>query len=240
MRGIERMVEDDRYCIDILTQIAAVTRRSSPSPPAARGHVKHCVARRSRPATRPWRARRRGAARGRPALRAHALGRERQRHEGRQDDPDADHEHDRDDRERTAPSFGGCPQRPTSSHTTCSGSRAEKVDPAARERGPADHDPREAEPDHDADEADQQCDPPVRDVRRSSAPERRRDRDQDPGDTNDGTLISRERIISTSAARRSAPAAAASARPSWTPPPPRVQQRFCICVTTFFTCETTR
>ena len=24
MRGIERMVEDDRYCIDILTQIAAV------------------------------------------------------------------------------------------------------------------------------------------------------------------------------------------------------------------------
>ena len=25
MRGIERMVEDDRYCIDILTQISAVT-----------------------------------------------------------------------------------------------------------------------------------------------------------------------------------------------------------------------
>ncbi len=25
MRGIERMVEEDRYCIDILTQIAAVT-----------------------------------------------------------------------------------------------------------------------------------------------------------------------------------------------------------------------
>ena len=24
MRGIERMVEDDRYCIDILTQISAV------------------------------------------------------------------------------------------------------------------------------------------------------------------------------------------------------------------------
>ncbi|HET8741876.1 MAG TPA: metal-sensitive transcriptional regulator, partial [Gaiella sp.] len=24
VRGIERMVEDDRYCIDILTQIAAV------------------------------------------------------------------------------------------------------------------------------------------------------------------------------------------------------------------------
>ena len=24
MRGIERMVDDDRYCIDILTQIAAV------------------------------------------------------------------------------------------------------------------------------------------------------------------------------------------------------------------------
>ena len=25
MRGIERMVEDDRYCIDVLTQIAAAT-----------------------------------------------------------------------------------------------------------------------------------------------------------------------------------------------------------------------
>ena len=25
VRGIERMVEDDRYCIDVLTQISAVT-----------------------------------------------------------------------------------------------------------------------------------------------------------------------------------------------------------------------
>ncbi len=45
VRGIERMVEDDRYCIDILTQISAVTT-------ALEGvafrilddHVNHCVA----------------------------------------------------------------------------------------------------------------------------------------------------------------------------------------------------
>ncbi len=45
VRGIERMVDDDRYCIDILTQISAVTT-------ALEGvafrilddHVTHCVA----------------------------------------------------------------------------------------------------------------------------------------------------------------------------------------------------
>jgi DNA-binding FrmR family transcriptional regulator len=45
VRGIEKMVTDDRYCIDILTQIGAVTT-------ALEGlgfrilddHVKHCVA----------------------------------------------------------------------------------------------------------------------------------------------------------------------------------------------------
>ena len=46
VRGIEKMVTEDRYCIDILTQIGAVTT-------ALEGlgfrilddHVKHCVAR---------------------------------------------------------------------------------------------------------------------------------------------------------------------------------------------------
>ena len=45
VRGIERMVEDDRYCVDVLTQINAVTT-------ALEGlafkildeHVNHCVA----------------------------------------------------------------------------------------------------------------------------------------------------------------------------------------------------
>jgi DNA-binding FrmR family transcriptional regulator len=32
VRGVERMIEADRYCIDILTQIAARTPRSSHSP----------------------------------------------------------------------------------------------------------------------------------------------------------------------------------------------------------------
>ena len=31
VRGIERMVEDDRYCIDIVTQISACGRRSAAS-----------------------------------------------------------------------------------------------------------------------------------------------------------------------------------------------------------------
>ena len=46
VRGIERMVEDDRYCIDILTQIAAVnTALESLAFQLLDGHVKHCVAR---------------------------------------------------------------------------------------------------------------------------------------------------------------------------------------------------
>ena len=50
MRGIERMVEDDRYCIDILTQIAAVARRSRASRfEILDDHVTHCVATRSPP-----------------------------------------------------------------------------------------------------------------------------------------------------------------------------------------------
>ena len=45
VRGIERMVEDDRYCIDILTQIAAVnTALESLALKMLDEHVRHCVA----------------------------------------------------------------------------------------------------------------------------------------------------------------------------------------------------
>jgi DNA-binding FrmR family transcriptional regulator len=44
VRGIERMVEDDRYCIDILTQIGAVsTALESLAFEILDGHVNHCV-----------------------------------------------------------------------------------------------------------------------------------------------------------------------------------------------------
>ena len=44
VRGLSRMVEDDRYCIDIVTQIAAVRaalRRLEEE--ILRDHVSHCV-----------------------------------------------------------------------------------------------------------------------------------------------------------------------------------------------------
>ena len=45
VRGIARMVEDDRYCIDILTQIAAVdTALQSVALKLLDDHVSHCVA----------------------------------------------------------------------------------------------------------------------------------------------------------------------------------------------------
>ena len=45
VRGIERMVEDDRYCIDVLTQIAAVnTALESLAFKVLDDHVNHCVA----------------------------------------------------------------------------------------------------------------------------------------------------------------------------------------------------
>jgi len=45
VRGIEQMIEDDRYCIDILTQIAAVnTALESLAFKILDGHVQHCVA----------------------------------------------------------------------------------------------------------------------------------------------------------------------------------------------------
>ena len=45
VRGIERMVEDDRYCIDVLTQIGAVsTALESLAFKLLDDHVTHCVA----------------------------------------------------------------------------------------------------------------------------------------------------------------------------------------------------
>jgi DNA-binding FrmR family transcriptional regulator len=45
VRGIERMVEEDRYCIDVLTQIGAVTTAlDSLAFRILDGHVQHCVA----------------------------------------------------------------------------------------------------------------------------------------------------------------------------------------------------
>ncbi len=44
VRGIERMVEEDRYCIDILTQIGAVnTALESLALKLLENHVSHCV-----------------------------------------------------------------------------------------------------------------------------------------------------------------------------------------------------
>jgi CsoR family transcriptional regulator, copper-sensing transcriptional repressor len=45
VRGIERMVEEDRYCIDVLTQISAVTTAlESLGLRILDDHVRHCVA----------------------------------------------------------------------------------------------------------------------------------------------------------------------------------------------------
>jgi DNA-binding FrmR family transcriptional regulator len=45
VRGIERMVEDDRYCIDILTQVGAVkTALERVAYQLLDDHVSHCVA----------------------------------------------------------------------------------------------------------------------------------------------------------------------------------------------------
>ncbi len=45
VRGIEKMVLDDRYCIDVLTQIAAVnTALESLAFEILDDHVNHCVA----------------------------------------------------------------------------------------------------------------------------------------------------------------------------------------------------
>jgi CsoR family transcriptional regulator, copper-sensing transcriptional repressor len=44
IRGLQRMVEDDKYCIDILTQVAAVTRAlQSVALGLLEEHLSHCV-----------------------------------------------------------------------------------------------------------------------------------------------------------------------------------------------------
>jgi CsoR family transcriptional regulator, copper-sensing transcriptional repressor len=45
VRGIERMLEEERYCIDVLTQISAVTTAlESLALKILDDHVEHCVA----------------------------------------------------------------------------------------------------------------------------------------------------------------------------------------------------
>jgi DNA-binding FrmR family transcriptional regulator len=45
VRGVERMLEDDRYCIDVLTQLAAVdTALEAVALKILDEHVNHCVA----------------------------------------------------------------------------------------------------------------------------------------------------------------------------------------------------
>jgi DNA-binding FrmR family transcriptional regulator len=45
VRGIERMIEEDRYCIDVITQISAVTTAlESLAFRILDDHVNHCVA----------------------------------------------------------------------------------------------------------------------------------------------------------------------------------------------------
>jgi len=45
VRGIARMIEDDRYCIDILTQLGAVdTALEAVALKVLEEHVQHCVA----------------------------------------------------------------------------------------------------------------------------------------------------------------------------------------------------
>jgi len=44
VRGIERMVEDDRYCIDILVQISAINSAlKKVGYNVAERHMKHCI-----------------------------------------------------------------------------------------------------------------------------------------------------------------------------------------------------
>ncbi len=45
VRGIARMVEDDRYCIDVLTQISAVLKAvDAVALELVDDHVRHCMA----------------------------------------------------------------------------------------------------------------------------------------------------------------------------------------------------
>jgi len=45
VRGIEKMIDEDRYCVDVLTQIAAVkTALEQVGAKLLEVHVNHCVA----------------------------------------------------------------------------------------------------------------------------------------------------------------------------------------------------
>lgn len=45
VRGLQKMVEDDKYCIDILTQVAAATKAlQSVALALLEEHLSHCVA----------------------------------------------------------------------------------------------------------------------------------------------------------------------------------------------------
>ena len=45
VRGVTQMVDDDRYCIDVLTQISAIrSALESVAIGLVDGHVRHCVA----------------------------------------------------------------------------------------------------------------------------------------------------------------------------------------------------
>ena len=45
VRGLEKMVDEDRYCLDVLTQVSAVTKAlESLAYEVLDDHVKHCVA----------------------------------------------------------------------------------------------------------------------------------------------------------------------------------------------------
>ncbi len=45
VRGLQRMIEEDKYCIDILTQVSAVTRALQSVALGLRDeHLSHCVA----------------------------------------------------------------------------------------------------------------------------------------------------------------------------------------------------
>ena len=45
VRGVGRMIEEDRYCIDIVNQIAAIQAAArSLSLQLLEGHIRHCVA----------------------------------------------------------------------------------------------------------------------------------------------------------------------------------------------------
>jgi CsoR family transcriptional regulator, copper-sensing transcriptional repressor len=52
VRGVQRMVEDDAYCIDILTQVTAATNAlKKVAVGLLDDHIRHCVGEQSKPGT---------------------------------------------------------------------------------------------------------------------------------------------------------------------------------------------